>query len=119
MTTYREYLDALKAGDKITSISNTGWGGQNILTLTVERRTPTQIVMTNGSRFRASDGYKLGGEHRERLPVPAAGKEITAAVAENKRRHLVHVMNEHAWLKEPLETLEAVAKLIEKPPTPE
>lgn len=110
---YKEYLDKLKPDDEILYVESKR-GFKRIVRLVVERRTTTQIVMKNGSRYRASDGKLLGGTCFEKLPFPAPDDEMQAVTLEYERGRLAMRLEALNWRKIPLETLRAVAELLPK-----
>lgn len=55
-----EWLAELKPGDEV-AYSIDGWGPPVWDFMTVARRTKTQIIESNGRRFRSADGRAIGG----------------------------------------------------------
>ena len=111
MSEKTEWLAGLKVGDPVI-VESTHIGGIAYLA-TVERLTATQIIVGGTrARYRRQDGYRIGpySYHRSWIeePTPEARAEIrqTELLDRFRRRG--------CWDKLPLDTLEAVAELLEK-----
>lgn len=75
---YKIWLDSLKPGDQIVSLSPSRYNDIAYLKeRVVKRRTATQIVFSDGLRVKASDGKFIGGGHSY-LEYPAQPDEIDA-----------------------------------------
>lgn len=103
----------LKVGDAITYIAYGGFSQYpTICTITVNRVTPTQYIMSNGDRYRIKDGHKIGGRWGDSLPQQATDEELAEARAEIRRSKLVHKMSAARWRDLPLDKLEAIAAIL-------
>lgn len=112
-TATREFLDSLRPGDVVMQIMRSGWG-TTLGSYTVERLTATQIVMKNGDHVRLSDGKIIGHDYRY-LQMPPSEEEISEIRRAERRTQLAIAFEYREWRKDSLETLEAVARLLEPP----
>lgn len=115
----KDRLDALKAGDSVTYVSYAGLSRiPCVETITVERRTATQIVCKDQDgrevRYRADNGKKIGGGHFDYLPEQATPEAIAEARAKRRQFSGAQKLAAHDWRKEPLDVIDAALKLIEK-----
>jgi hypothetical protein len=116
----KEYLDSLKVGDEITYLIREKWESfATPTTIKVVRRTPKQIVFSDGrgfeTKYRAEDGKKIGGgDYYSFLPKQATEFEITEENAARKRVVLARRLTEFKYSKLPLEALEQIKKIIDQ-----
>jgi hypothetical protein len=91
-SSFSSYDDALpdpmllEAGDKVAR-TETGFEGPQAYIYTVERITPTQIVLEGrGGRYYRSDGSAVGGRHSQRLLHVGHPEVLAAQQADALRR---------------------------------
>lgn len=113
---YTQFLDNLKPGDKFQFISRYGFGGREVLTMDVIKRTPTQIVCSRQNRevrFQAKNGKELGTSFTY-LPTPAHQEEIDALNAENTRMRLAVKLIKFKFDTLPLSALQQIESIIKE-----
>lgn len=87
--TYLDWLNSLKEGDSYSWLRHPAYGNKlaEIHTRTVQRRTKTQIIFTNGLRVNVRTGYIVGSSYRK-LEQPASSEDIQLATLAYER-HLI------------------------------
>lgn len=115
---YKAYLDGLKPGDVVRSVGKDHWRGPFVSTLTVVKRTPKQIVFTNGNghevRYRADDGRIVGSDRYGTLPLQSSQDELNDTLAEIKRAKLAQDLAGKKFGKLPLAAIEEVLAVLAK-----
>lgn len=118
-------LSGVKAGDMVAITSYGGWHGACIAKGEVARVTATQVVTTDGRKWRRKDGDKIGGDGWNstdlRVWSATVEAEYREQCAEVARRKLANKIEDTRWRDLPLDVLEAVAaalKNLEVSPTP-
>jgi len=100
------WLANLKAGDQV--VRSYGYGVRTLSLATVERVTPTQIVLPHGERYRREDGGMIG-RGRSMASVEPTPERLAAI----RKEHVAGVLaRDVVWSSLSLETLEAVLKLV-------
>ena len=112
---YKAWLDSLQPGDTWTYAYTSGYSSQrSVCTVTVEKLTKTQIVLLDGTRYRRSDGGKVGGSYFDKLYGPSRPEELQQVDDEREHRRLVVKLDAVNWQRFPKEKLEAVLKIIKE-----
>jgi len=112
---YKAWLDSLQPGDTWTYVYTSGYSSRrDVATVTVEELTKTQIVLLNGTRYRRSDGGKVGGSSFDKLYAPSRPEELQQAADEREHRRLAAQLDGVEWRRIPKEKLEAVLKIIKE-----
>lgn len=112
---YKAWLDSLQPGDSWTYVRITGYPTRReACTVVVERLTKTQIVLTGGSRYRRSDGGKVGRSYFDKLHGPSRPEELQQVADEREHRRLAMELDGVKWQRFPKETLEAVLNIIKE-----
>ena len=112
---YKAWLDSLQPGDTWTYAYTRGYSSQrSVCTVTVEKLTKTQIVLLDGTRYRRSDGGKVGGSYFDKLYGPSRPEELQQVDDEREHRRLVVKLDAVNWQRFPKEKLEAVLKIIKE-----
>lgn len=117
----KEYLDSLKVGDEITYLTRGQWHAFSTpTTIKVIRRTPKQIVFSDGggfeTKYRAEDGKQVGGDYYAFLPQRATAEEIAEARVERNRVIIARQLSEAKYSKLPLSALEQIKAIIDQYP---
>ena len=100
-----EFLKDLKEGDRVV-VS----GGYHYHLEKIERLTKTQFVLTNGTRYRRKDGWRVGdhgGYSRAHL-VEATEDRVN----EIRQTNLAYKLGNVKWKEVPLDTMLAVLELL-------
>lgn len=100
----KEWLDALKPGDEVAVRS-----GRGVFIARIERRTNTQIVISNAYRFRASDGRMVGAAAWDGQDIEPVTQLIRDKVEHTRLKHRMHSVQ---WARQDLTTLRAVDALL-------
>ena len=112
---YKAWLDSLQPGDTWTYAYTRGYSSQRgVCTVTVEKLTKTQIVLLDGTRYRRSDGGKVGGSYVDKLYGPSRPEELQQVADEREHRRLAMELDGVNWLRFPKDKLEAVLKVIKE-----
>ncbi len=112
---YKAWLDSLQPGDTWTYAYTRGYSSQRgVCTVTVEKLTKTQIVLLDGTRYRRSDGGKVGGSYFDKLYGPSRPEELQQVADEREHRRLAAQLDVVAWQRFPKDKLEAVLKIIKE-----
>lgn len=114
----REALLAIKAGDAVYKIGS--YWGTLVNKQTVARVTKAHIVLNDDTRYwRKGDSRRVGSEvtsnmhsNRIRPMLPHVQEKMAEIEAETGRKELARKLRDHAWLDEPMATLEAVQALL-------
>ena len=112
----KAFLDGLKPGDTFEQVVRASWGPQRIDHVTVEKRTATQIVMTNGNRYRANDGRVIGNRLYGNLKLPPNQKMKQEIQDANEQRYLAVSVRDTRWLNIPLDKLRRIKAILEEKP---
>lgn len=112
---YKAWLDSLQPGDTWTYVYTSGYfSRRDVATVTVKKLTKTQIVLLDGTRYRRSDGGKVGGSSFDKLHSPSRPEELQQAADEREHRRLAAQLDGVEWRRIPKEKLEAVLKIIKE-----
>ncbi len=112
---YKAWLDSLQPGDTWTYVYTSGYSSRrDVATVTVKKLTKTQIVLLNGTRYRRSDGGKVGGSSYDKLHGPSRPEELQKAADEREHRWLAAQLDGVKWKNIVKEKLEAVLKIIKE-----
>lgn len=112
---YKAWLDSLQPGDTWTYAYTRGYSSQrSVCTVTVEKLTKTQIVLLDGTRYRRSDGGKVGGSYFDKLYGPSRPEELHQVAEEREHRRLAVELEGIKWRNIVKEKLEAVLKIIKE-----
>ena len=112
---YKAWLDSLQPGDTWTYAYTRGYSSQRgVSTVTVVKLTKTQIVLLDGTRYRRSDGGKVGGSYFDKLYGPSRPEELQQVADEREHRRLAAQLDVVAWQRFPKDKLEAVLKIIKE-----
>lgn len=112
---YKAWLDSLQPGDTLTYVYTSGYSSRrDVVTVTVKKLTKTQIVLLDGTRYRRSDGGKVGGSVYDKLHGPSRPEELQKAADEREHRWLAAQLDGVEWRHIPKEKLEAVLKIIKE-----
>lgn len=112
---YLLWLESLQPGDKWKSVKYhhySSWA--EVKTLEVEKLTKTQIVLTNGARYRRDSGRMVGGSMFDLLPSPSTTKAIEGVASERRRLNLARELEAFPWRKQPLQLLEAAFNILKE-----
>lgn len=113
MSELQEWLDSLKPGDTFYQIERYGFARiRQLVKLTVLKRTATQIVMTDGRRYKFDTGRRIGWSHYIDLP-PSDDiiKEISAEISE---RNILRRLQETDWREVDPSMRERVCALLDE-----
>lgn len=112
---YKAWLDSLQPGDTWTYVYTSGYfSRRDVATVTVKKLTKTQIVLLDGTRYRRSDGGKVGGSSFDKLHSPSRPEELQQAADEREHRRLAAQLDGVKWKNIVKEKLEAVLKIIKE-----
>ena len=112
---YKAWLDSLQPGDTWACVYYRGYTSRReIVKITVERLTKTQIVTTSGTRYRREDGKRVAGSSFNRLKGPARQEEIDQVAEERRLRQMLVDVESFNWRGISKEKLEAVLKIIKE-----
>jgi hypothetical protein len=112
---YKAWLDSLQPGDTWTYVYTSGYSSRrDVATVTVKKLTKTQIVLLDGTRYRRSDGGKVGGSFYDKLHGPSRPEELQKAADEREHRWLAAQLDGVKWKNIVKEKLEAVLKIIKE-----
>ncbi len=112
---YKAWLDSLQPGDTWTYVYTSGYfSRRDVTTVTVKKLTKTQIVLLDGTRYRRSDGGKVGGSSFDKLHSPSRPEELQKAADEREHRWLAAQLDGVKWKNIVKEKLEAVLKIIKE-----
>lgn len=112
MTDLKAWLDSLKPGDTVDQIVRGTWGPPRIDTLTVEKRTAKQIVMTNGTRYRAEDGIVIGRSIYGHLRFPPTTKQVKGINDQQEQRDIAASIRCTNWREVPLDKLRRIKAIL-------
>jgi len=105
----KEWLDGLKPGDAVV-VRGRGFNTTPRLH-TVTRRTPTQIIIDTGGRFRATTGAEIIGRSVWH-PVDSIEPLTDDVKAEIARARALRCMNSVTWRNLPDDVLIAIERII-------
>jgi hypothetical protein len=113
-----EYLnvETLTVGDEVGVIEPQNWGPSSGSVLTVSKRTATQVVLSDDSRWN-THGHEIGGRtyHRRYLITPADARErLAAAQTDRERRNRINELCDTRWSDYPDETMDQVLALLKQ-----
>lgn len=116
MSDHKKWLNSLKPGDSFYQKRTIGRIMTDELVLfTVAKRTATQIVMTNGMRFRADTGVEIGRWiHKVSLSIPPSPLDIRLILAEIGDQSMIRRLQQTNWREVPIEKIRAVCKLLDE-----
>lgn len=109
-----EWLNNLKVGDEV--VVSEGGIANRVFRSTVERLTKTLIFIKGGQKYRRRGGHSPGTWDTGFLlePTPENLEQVKESTLKIMRRSLARRLREYTWHKLPLETLEAIEKLLPK-----
>ena len=111
ITELRQFRDSLKPGDTFAQVR--GNFCSFVVWLTVARRTATQIVMTNGERYNAKTGYRIGkGSYF--LMLPPSNEVMDELEAYKEKAVLAGKMIAVRWKDIPIEKLRKIVAVLEE-----
>lgn len=109
-----EFLDGLKPGDTVEQVVSKTWGPSRVEQLTVAKRTATQIVMTNGTRYRAKDGMVIGHSVYGKLRLPPTMERKQEIKDEIEHSNIAHVVRDTNWRGLSLDKLRRIKAILEE-----
>ena len=108
-----EWRAGLEPGQHVMIVHH-GPMGKRISLATVKKRTATQIVLADDSRWNIATGRKLKDNdsywHSGLEPFDAVALAYQAK--EDQRENLAHQLSQKSWRRESLETLERVMDVL-------
>jgi hypothetical protein len=115
MTEKSDWLAGLEEGDPV--LVRTSHIGDDFGRLgKIVRITPKQFVTERGSRYRRTDGERIGlsgSYHSTWIEEPTTERKVAIAM-DRKRSELRSKISQVCWRDQSLATLEAVAELVAK-----
>jgi len=97
---YKVWASKLAPGDTWEALVHAKFGyGVHVRVCTVEKLTPSLIVLRDGSRFRRTDLRQYGGDSYYRLPKPATEEELDPVRKKHEHQHqqIVAKLNSTNW----------------------
>jgi len=108
----KDWLDTLKAGDNWDIVLRDRFENFTVKHLTVDRRTPTQIILTDGSRWNSTTGRRIGSKaYFDDLRQPASKERIAEALGAIRRQIVLQKVRRLNWDIYKLSILEQVLNL--------
>jgi hypothetical protein len=115
MSELREWLDSLKPGDTFYQLESYGRGFvRRLVKLTVLKRTATQIVMTDGRRYKFDTGRKIGGGYSDYLIIPPSDDVIRPILHEMRERRTIRRLQETDWREVDPSMRERICALLDE-----
>lgn len=112
---YLLWLESLQPGDKWKSVKHLHYSSwAEIQSLEVEKLTKTQIVLTNGARYRRDSGRRVGGSRFDLLPSPSSTETIEGVTTERRRLNLARELEAFPWRRQSLQLLEAAFNILKE-----
>lgn len=115
MSELREWLDSLKPGDTFYQLESYRHGVvRRLVQMTVLKRTATQIVMTDGRRYKFDTGRRIGGTHFDCIYLPPDDDIIKEISAEIRERNILRRLQETNWREVDHSMRERVCALLDE-----
>lgn len=112
---YKAWLDSLQPGDTWTYAYTRLYSSQRgVCTVTVDKLTKTRIVLLDGTRYRRSDGGKVGGSYFDKLHGPSRPEELQQVAEEREHHRLAVELEGVEWRNIVKDKLKAVLKIIKE-----
>lgn len=107
--TYKSWLKALEPGDKVIVRSRYGNDPES-----VKRVTKTQIILSNGTKFRRTTGWKIPSDTWNSSYLFQATPELIARIEEARHRStLLNKIAPSILKKLPTDQLEQIVKWLD------
>jgi hypothetical protein len=103
-----DWLETLKEGDEV--VVSGPWSGLSLERIT--RASATQVAV-GATKFRRSDGRQVGGKGYRFPTIKEPTPELRQKIAHDRVASKLAGMRPESWRALPLETLEAIAALID------
>lgn len=115
MSELRDWLDSLKPGGTFYQIEAHGFARiSQLVQMTVLKRTATQIVMTDGRRYKFDTGRRVGGTYFECIDLPPSDDIIKEMRAEMRERRILRRLQDTDWREVDHSMRERVCALLDE-----